>query len=142
LLTRACHHPISRSRDPLITMILAIVDDLFFLSKIRETAKHLGVAVELAQPANLTSSPAGEVSAFIIDLNLRSGNALEVVRSLKSDVRTKGIPAIGFISHVQSDLIAGARQAGCDLILARSAFVRELPDLLQRYSVRQNQTDH
>ena len=116
-------------------MILAVVDDLLFLSKIQETAKHLGVEVSAAQPADLPGLAIKAVpSALIIDLNHRSGKALEVLRALKAEAATKSIPAVGFVSHVQNELIAATREAGCDYILARSAFVRELPDLLKRFS--------
>ena len=116
-------------------MILAVVDDLLFLSKIQQTAKHLGVAVKSACPADLPKLAIENVpNALIIDLNHRSGKALEVLRTLKSDLNTKDIAIIGFISHVQTDLIAAARDAGCDLILARSAFASQLPSLLRRFS--------
>jgi DNA-binding NarL/FixJ family response regulator len=116
-------------------MILAMVDDLFFLSKIQQTAKQLGVAVGSAQPADLPRMAIEDVpNALIIDLNHRSGKALEVLHTLKSDLKTKDLTVIGFVSHVQNDLIAAARDAGCDLILARSAFVKQLPSLLQRFS--------
>jgi CheY-like chemotaxis protein len=116
-------------------MILTVVDDLLFLSKIQEAAKHLGVTVKSARLADLLDLATQDTpSAILIDLNHRSGKALEVLRTLKSDVKTKGIALIGFVSHVQSDLIAAARDAGCDLVLARSAFVSQLPSLLQRFS--------
>jgi DNA-binding NarL/FixJ family response regulator len=116
-------------------MILAVVDDLLFLSKIQETARHLGVGVESARPEDLPAmAPEGVPRAFIIDLNHRSGKALELLRTLKSDLRTKDVAIVGFVSHVQNELITAARGAGCDLILARSAFVGQLPSLLQRYS--------
>ena len=116
-------------------MILAVVDDLLFLSKIQQTAQQVGVAVKSAQPADLPDLAIQDVpKALIIDLNHRSGKALEVLRTLKSDLKTKEIAVIGFVSHVQNDLIAAARDAGCDLVLARSAFVSQLPSLLQRFS--------
>jgi len=116
-------------------MMLALVDDLLFLSKIQQTAQHLGLTVKSAGPAELPNLPGDELpSALILDLNHRSGKALEVLRTLKSDSKTKDIAIIGFVSHVQTDLIARAREAGCDLVLARSAFVSQLPSLLQRFS--------
>jgi CheY-like chemotaxis protein len=119
-------------------MILAVVDDLLFLSKIQETAKLLGVVVKSAQPANLPQLAIENVpKALVIDLNHRSGEALEVLRALKSDLKTKDLPVIGFVSHVQSTLVNAARDAGCDFVLARSVFVRELPSLLQRFSMSQ-----
>jgi len=115
-------------------MILTVVDDLLFLSKIQQTAKQLGVAVGTARPLDLPKLAIEDVpTAVIIDLNLPSGKALEVLRTLKSDSKTKNIPVIGFVSHVQNELIAAAREAGCDLILARSAFALQLPGLLQRF---------
>ena len=116
-------------------MILALVDDLLFLSKIQQTAQHVGVAVKSAQPADLPKLASDDAAnALIIDLNHRSGKALEVLRTLKSDLKTKDLTIIGYVSHVQNDLIAAAHDAGCDLILARSAFVSQLPSLLQRFS--------
>jgi len=118
-----------------LSMILAVVDDLLFLSKIQQTAQHVGVAVKSARPADLPDLAIEDVpNALLIDLNHRSGKALEVLRTLKSDLKTKEIAVIGFVSHVQNDLIAAARDAGCDLVLARSAFVSQLPRLLQRFS--------
>jgi len=116
-------------------MILAVVEDLLFLSKIQQTAQQLGLAVKSAQPADLPDLAGKDVpNALIIDLNHRSGKALEVLRTLKSSSKTKGIAVIGFVSHVQTELIAAAREAGCDLVLARSAFLGQLPSLLRRFS--------
>jgi DNA-binding NarL/FixJ family response regulator len=120
-------------------MILAVVDDLLFLSKIQQTAKLLGIVVESAQPADLPQLAVENApKALIIDLNHRSGKALQVLRTLKSDLKTKDLPVIGFVSHVQSTLINAARDAGCDFVLARSAFVKQLPSLLQGFSASQN----
>ena len=116
-------------------MILAVVDDLLFLSKIQQTAEHVGVAVKSARPEDLPDLALADVpTALIIDLNHQSGKALEVLRTLKSELKTKEIAVIGFVSHVQNDLIAAARETGCDLVLARSAFASQLPSLLQRFS--------
>ena len=116
-------------------MILAVVGDLLFLSKIQQAAQHVGGAVKSARPADLPDLAIEDVpNALIIDLNHRSGKAVDVLRTLKSDLKTKEIAVIGFVSHVQYDLIAAARDAGCDLVLARSAFVSQLPSLLQRFS--------
>jgi DNA-binding NarL/FixJ family response regulator len=117
-------------------MILAMVDDLLFLSKIQETAKHLGIDVKAAQPAHLPElAVEASPSALIIDLNHRSGKSLEVLRALKAEAKTQKIPAVGFVSHVQNELITAARDAGCNLVLARSAFAGQLPSILQRFSL-------
>ena len=114
-------------------MILAFVDDLLYLSKIQQTAELIGVTVQPADPTGELERIAAEApSALILDLNHRSIPALEFLLSLKAHPRTRAIPIVGFVSHVQSDLIAAARQAGCDLVLARSAFTQRLPELLRK----------
>jgi hypothetical protein len=42
----------------------------------------------------------------------------------------EAVPVIGFASHVDRDLMAAARSAGCPQVLARSAFFRRVPELL------------
>jgi len=40
---------------------------------------------------------------------------------------------IGFLSHVQGDLKQKAHEVGCDMVLPRSAFSQNLPQLLRRH---------
>ena len=116
--------------------ILVVVDDLLFASKISETARRLGLAVEAVKIEDLRGRVRrGAARAVIIDLNHRSGAAIEAVRALKADSPGRGT-VCGFVSHVQSDVIRAAREAGCDEILARSAFARDLPELLARLAGR------
>jgi CheY-like chemotaxis protein len=112
-------------------MILAVVEDLLFLSKIQETAKHLGLEVSAVAPEGLVDFAMRQaVTAVIVDLNHRSGRALEAARGLKSSPATRHLRAVGFLSHVQGELASAAREAGCDLVLARSTFTQQLPALL------------
>ena len=118
----------------MVPTIAVLVDDLFFLAKIQETAKALGAKV---LSLNAQSSPAvvaeAHPRAVIIDLNLRSASPLDSIRALKGDPANSPIPIVAFASHVQGQLIADARAAGCDSVLARSAFTRQLPQLLRSF---------
>lgn len=115
--------------------IIAVVEDMIFLAKIRQTACQLNLSVEAVSPEALENSLARDgASAVLLDLNHRSGRALEVIHSLKREPKTRGVPLIAFLSHVQGELAKAARAAGCDTILARSAFSRQLPVLLQKLS--------
>jgi DNA-binding NarL/FixJ family response regulator len=111
------------------------VDDLFFLAKIRETAKAVGVTVVTVDPRR---GPAGvaeaQPQAIFLDLNSRSLPAVDSIRALKADAATKTIRIIGFVSHVQEQLISAARAAGCDTVMPRSAFTQQLPALLRSLS--------
>ena len=117
--------------------VLLVVDDLFFMAKIQQTAKLTGVSVEGVPPAKLQESLAqggsrGVIRGVVVDLNHRSGSAIDLIRMLKNDPSTAALPVVGFLSHVQADLAQAARSAGCDMVLARSAFTQQLPALLRK----------
>lgn len=112
--------------------IVVLVDDIFFLAKIREAAKAVGVAVVTGELRRGVSAIAeARPQAIILDLNARGLPAIEWIQTLKADPETRPIRIVGFVSHVQTELISAARAAGCDSVMARSAFTQQLPNLLE-----------
>lgn len=113
-------------------MILAAVDDMLFSSKIRTTAKNAGVELVFARtPAEiLDQARALRPSLVIFDLNSIKAVPIETVAALKRDPALATIPTLGFVSHVQTDVIDAARAAGIDDVMARSAFAARLADIL------------
>ena len=109
-------------------MILAIVDDLIFRGKLEAAAAQLRVPLTLASDAGPALRNGEAWSRVLIDLNLSSGDSLAMVRNLRA--AHPAIPIIGYCSHVQEDLQQQALEAGCTKVLPRSAFVRQLPELL------------
>jgi CheY-like chemotaxis protein len=112
--------------------VVAAVEDLLFRSKISETANTLGVeALFPRSPRKLieqaSSSPP---DLLVLDLNSARYAPLNLLREIKSDQALKDVPVVGFLSHVQKDLAVAARELGCDRVMARSAFTRELPEVL------------
>ena len=109
--------------------VLALVDDLFFQAKIMETAKHVGVTVRACStPDALFAEIAQEQPKLIIlDLNARSS---PVAALPNIQAGANGVPVIGFLSHVQTDLAQQARAAGCQRVMARSQFTRDLATIL------------
>lgn len=114
-------------------MILCVVDDLIFSIKISTAAKALGAEVyfERAPEKVLPRIRETMPSLVILDLNGAKLRPMEVIAAMKRDPALKAIPALGFVSHVQSDVIAEARRAGIDEVLARSAFVDRLGEILR-----------
>ncbi len=112
--------------------ILAMVEDIFFLAKIQGTARQLGITVESVVPEALPGSLASNgARAILLDLNHRSGKSITALIALKNDPATRPSPVVGFLSHVQTDLAQAAHAAGCDRVMARSAFSQQLPALLR-----------
>jgi PleD family two-component response regulator len=113
-------------------MIVAAVDDLLFSSKIRTTAKQAGVELVFARtpPEILERTRTLRPSLVIFDLNSAKTNPLATIASLKADPELSSVPTLGFVSHVHTDLIAAARDAGIDEVMARSAFASRLAEIL------------
>ena len=115
--------------------VIVVVEDLIFLSKIQQTAKLLGISIETTKPATLREQiTAGNVGAVILDLNHCSGQSVALLQQMKRDPAMQRVTVVGFLSHVQTGLAAEARAAGCDVLLARSAFAEKLPEILQHYA--------
>lgn len=113
-------------------MILVAVDDMLFSSKIRATAKLVGVELVFARtPADIMAQARTlKPSLVIFDINSGKADPINTVAALKSDPELKHIPTAGFVSHVDTSLIAAARGAGMDEVMARSAFAANLPQIL------------
>ena len=117
--------------------IVAVVDDLFFAAKIGETAKRAGVGVEFATSEEaLLEKAAHRPSLIIVDLNLSGMKPLPLIAKLKSHPDLKQTSILGFVSHVQGELKQDAHKAGCDMVLARSSFSQNLPQILRRHGGR------
>jgi hypothetical protein len=53
---------------------------------------------------------------------------------LKGNGEMKQISLIGYLSHVQGELKQQAQEAGANVVMARSAFSQNLPQILKRHS--------
>jgi CheY-like chemotaxis protein len=111
--------------------VVAVMQDLMFMVRIQESAKRAGLKtiVVKTKPDALAKAAEGPL-LVVIDLNHAAGEPLELIKALKADPVTKTIHLLAFVSHVQTDLRAAAVAAGCDTVLARSAFVQTLPDII------------
>lgn len=112
--------------------VLAAVEDLLFKSKISGTADSLGVQVDFPRsPRKLLATLREEPpELLILDLNSARFEPLKLLQTINSDEALAGVRTLGFLSHVQKDLAVAAREAGCDRIMARSAFTKNLPRIL------------
>ena len=113
-------------------MVLVAVDDLLFSSKIRATAKLAGVDLTFARSPEeiIGQAKAIKPALVIFDLNSTKTDPINTISALKADPGLAGIRTMGFASHVHTELIAAARQAGADQVLARSAFADNLAEIL------------
>jgi CheY-like chemotaxis protein len=116
-----------------MSYLIAAVEDLFFASKIRATAAHLGIEISFVKsaPAALEAARQKRPSLIIVDLHAQKCEPFALARQLKLDQQLREIKLVGFFSHVQTELMSEAQAAGYDRVLPRSAFAKHLPDILQ-----------
>jgi hypothetical protein len=107
--------------------VLVLIRDLMFMARVTGTAKEVGVPVKVVRdPAKLAAEgAAGHADRLIVDLNLEG--AIEAAAAWKA---AGGGSVAGFVSHVDSETIRRAREAGIDRVMPRSQFVQVLPELL------------
>jgi len=115
--------------------VLAVVSDLFFSVKLTDAAKRSGLALEFVkEPKEVLAKAQEKPSLIIFDLNMEAAQPLKLISKLKAKSETKGISLIGYLSHIQAELKQQAQDAGCDMVLARSAFSQNLPQIFKRHS--------
>jgi hypothetical protein len=128
------------------TRIFCFIEDLFFLAKIQETARKLGVRVEFVKGdkevlARLTDLPEAERPTLLVfDLNNLNAKPMAMIPKFKTKLK-KATSIIGFLNHLQGDLKLKAIEAGCDTVMPRSAFSQSLPNLLRRYGLEEEEED-
>ena len=137
--------PLPAPQEDAASRIFAFVEDLFFLAKIQETGRKLNVKVEFVKSEKdltdrLKNNGEEKPSLIIFDLNNANAKPLTLIPKLKTKLK-KGTSIIGFLSHVQGDLKQKAHEVGCDMVLPRSAFSQNLPQLLRRHGAAEDETD-
>lgn len=116
----------------MIRTVIAAVDDLFFVSKIRATGKALGMVVKFPRTMDAlrTSVREDRPSLILVDLHNEKINPIELANVIKADDSLKDVRLLGFFSHVQVELQRQATDAGYDQVLPRSLFARDLAHIL------------
>jgi CheY-like chemotaxis protein len=112
--------------------VIAVVDDLFFASKIRGAAEQAGVPITFGRSVDavIEAVRRDPASLIIVDLHTQKVDPIGLATRLKGDDQTRSIPLIGFFSHVQVELQREATAAGFDQVMPRSAFVKRLSEML------------
>jgi DNA-binding NarL/FixJ family response regulator len=108
--------------------VLIVVPDLFFATRIREVAATIGVTVVETTPERAAETARSSAPALVIVDLQATPDAAGVVRALRQAL--PGAPIAAFHSHVDVAVRDAAIQAGADPVLPRSAFTRQLADML------------
>ena len=130
----------SQAADNSPARIYCFIDDLFFIAKIQETSRKLGIKVAFVKNDKETVAPMLALpeeerpTLIVFDLNNANAKPLTLIPKLKLKFK-RSTSIVGFLSHLQGELKAKAIEAGCDTVMPRSAFSQSLPNLLRRYGI-------
>jgi hypothetical protein len=107
--------------------VVAVVRDLFFVARIRETARLAGVPLEFARtPEELATALARRPRFVLLDLTA----GFDYARVFETVAAGGQPPVLGFTTH------AAARQtqpwhAQCGRVVTKETLTQELPSLLR-----------
>src|SRR5258708_39008152 len=115
-------------------MILAVLDDLMFSSKIKPAANQLGVDLRFSRSVDgaIDTMRKNPTTLVILDLNNERIGPLAIVAAMKTEPALASIPTVGYPSHVPVDVINAAPQAAVGERLARRGSVQHPPEVLTR----------
>jgi hypothetical protein len=112
--------------------VVYFVRDLLFVSKIREAADRLGVAIAPARDLDTLERESAGARLVIVDLRLADAPA--ALERIARTAPTLPQATVGFADHERLDLMETARALGCTRVMAKGQFATELPRLLARES--------
>lgn len=115
--------------------ICIVADDMFFSSKIENTAKNLDIAtVKIKNREEFQDKIEEEtIDLVILDLASRKIDAEEVFSELRNSTEHKKVFCIGYLPHVERELASKFREKGMDLVIPRSKFSREMGAIIKEH---------
>ncbi len=106
--------------------VAVFTKDLMFSSRIREAAD--GAEVLFARSVGSLRETVGEHSPSLVILDLADGDAEEAFEFVKSALPQ--VFCVGYYPHVQKEIADRFKELGCDEVMPRSRFVREVKGLI------------
>lgn len=114
-------------------LVLLLIDDLIFVSKISIAAKETG-----AETRVIENSDRDDIERLIaiadlvlIDLNAEHLDPLEFIRTISNLPTIRDTKIVCFVSHIDTELTNEATQYQGVTVLPRSKFVEQLPGILE-----------
>jgi CheY-like chemotaxis protein len=113
--------------------VLVVISDLLFRSKIDDAARRAGVPLRVAKSVEqLDRHLASATPAVVLmDLEMEGLDGSAMLARLRATPAAANVPVIGFAGHTNVEVIHAARADGVQ-VMARSAFVAQLPALMDR----------
>jgi CheY-like chemotaxis protein len=114
---------------------LLAMADLLFTAKIADAARRAGIQAEFVKgEQDLLEKAQLKPALIILDLNFAGAQPLELIAKIKGNPELKQTSILAYVSHVDGELKQKAHELGCHMVMARSAFSQNLPQILKRHA--------
>jgi DNA-binding response OmpR family regulator len=115
--------------------IVLLSNDLMFSPAVAAAATARGNSLRVAtSPAELQKiAESSPLRLVIVDLATPSVDVASVVKQLRAAI-TSPPAIIAFGAHVHAEMLDAARDAGCDEVLTRGQFHRQMHEVIGRYA--------
>ncbi|MYH39534.1 MAG: response regulator [Candidatus Dadabacteria bacterium] len=119
--------------------ICVIADDVFFSSKIENTAKDLDIGVIKVKNREELPDKIEEktIDLVIIDLASRKIDAEKAFADLKNSKKHGKVFCIGYLPHVERELADKFREKGMDIVIPRSKFSKQMSAIIEEHLKQQ-----
>jgi CheY-like chemotaxis protein len=113
--------------------VLIVISDLIFRSKIDDAARRAGVPLRIAKNVEQLERHLGNAipAVVLMDLEMEGLDTAAMLGRLRATPQAANVPVIGFAGHTNVEVIHAARADGVQ-VMARSAFVTQLPAMMER----------
>ena len=117
--------------------VLLVVNDLFFEAKIGEVLRALGVPAAVAKSEDSLAKRLAEARPALafVDLGAKGVDGKRAIEALRRTAPAGALRIVAFLSHLHPEDAPAARALGADEVLAKSALVQALPDIVKKYAV-------
>ena len=113
---------------------LLLSRDLIFTSKVKGTAAELGYPMMVTGAELQARSMIAAYRPRIVFVDLAAGELVDRAALIAyQQIAGPDTWFVAFGAHVDVEVLAAARAAGCHDVLPRSRFTAELPELMRRY---------
>ena len=115
-------------------MILVVNNDLIWGTRIAETVRQAGLKYATAKTEQEVMDQVRQhpPSIILIDLGVKSLDAMALIQRLKQDPKLKQVPILGYTFHTDQVTWQKGVAAGCDQVVARSALGQELGQIIAK----------
>lgn len=114
--------------------ILALTPDLFFSTRIRSALERAGHGVRIVEEAEEAADAAEEMNPDLVILDIGAAGVWaweEILRELQA--AHPSLPVLAYGSHMNVEATRQAQALGAARVVAKSEFVNNMLNLVERY---------